>query len=114
MFPKRSKLQWHPRNPIFTMVIHQQSRSVGGVSPQHSSGDQRFKLLDATQNRHFINTAGIGIIEHAQIIAPQKVQPGDVLLLNGDIGRHGIAIMAVRAGLEFETRSPAILLPLLI
>jgi hydrogenase expression/formation protein HypE len=51
----------------------------------------------------FINTAGVGIIEHSQIIAPQSVQPGDVLLLSGDIGRHGIAIMAVREGLEFET-----------
>lgn len=51
----------------------------------------------------FINTTGIGIIEHEQDILPQSVQKGDVLLLNGDIGRHGIAIMAVREGLEFET-----------
>ncbi len=51
----------------------------------------------------FINTAGVGIIEHDQRIAPQSVRPGDVLIVNGDIGRHGIAIMAVREGLEFET-----------
>jgi len=51
----------------------------------------------------FINTAGIGIIEHPQIIGPHSVQPGDVLLLNGDIGRHGIAVMAAREGLTFET-----------
>jgi hydrogenase expression/formation protein HypE len=51
----------------------------------------------------FINTAGIGVIEHSQTIAPQSIQPGDVLLLNGDLGQHGIAIMAVREGLEFET-----------
>jgi hydrogenase expression/formation protein HypE len=51
----------------------------------------------------FINTTGIGIIEHEQVILPQSVQEGDLLLLNGDIGRHGIAIMAVREGLEFET-----------
>ncbi|MUG98580.1 hydrogenase expression/formation protein HypE [Scytonema sp. UIC 10036] len=51
----------------------------------------------------FINTTGIGIIEHQQKILPQSVQKGDVLLLNGDIGRHGIAIMALREGLEFET-----------
>lgn len=51
----------------------------------------------------FINTAGVGVIEHSLTISPQSVQPGDVLLLNGDIGRHGIAIMAVREGLEFET-----------
>lgn len=51
----------------------------------------------------FINTAGVGIIEHERAIAPQSVQLGDVLLLNGDLGRHGIAIMAHREGLAFET-----------
>ncbi|MEA5535774.1 hydrogenase expression/formation protein HypE [Crocosphaera sp. XPORK-15E] len=51
----------------------------------------------------FINTAGVGIVEHNQTIAPQSVQPGDLVLLSGDLGRHGIAIMAVREGLEFET-----------
>jgi hydrogenase expression/formation protein HypE len=51
----------------------------------------------------FINTTGIGIIEHSQAIAPQTIQPGDLILLNGDLARHGIAIMAVREGLEFET-----------
>lgn len=51
----------------------------------------------------FINTTGVGIIEHHLAIAPQSVKPGDLLLLNGDLARHGIAIMAVREGLEFET-----------
>ena len=52
----------------------------------------------------FINTTGIGIIEHDRIIAPQSVRPGDAVLINGDLGRHGMAIMAVREGLEFESR----------
>jgi hydrogenase expression/formation protein HypE len=51
----------------------------------------------------YINTAGVGRIEHSQIIAPTAIRPGDAVLLNGDIGRHGMAIMAVREGLEFET-----------
>ncbi|MEC4814508.1 MAG: hydrogenase expression/formation protein HypE [Scytonema sp. PMC 1069.18] len=51
----------------------------------------------------FINTSGVGLVEHNWAIAPTSVQPGDVILLNGDIGRHGIAIMAMREGLEFET-----------
>ncbi|TVQ42938.1 MAG: hydrogenase expression/formation protein HypE [Gloeocapsa sp. DLM2.Bin57] len=51
----------------------------------------------------FINTAGIGIIEHQQTIAPSSVNVGDLVLLSGDIGRHGIAIMALREGLTFET-----------
>src|SRR5512136_1337451 len=51
----------------------------------------------------FINTAGVGVVEHPLHIAPQSVQPGDAVLVSGDIGRHGMAIMAVREGLSFES-----------
>jgi len=51
----------------------------------------------------YINTSGIGIIEHGLSIVPTKIRAGDVILINGDIGRHGIAIMATRENLEFET-----------
>jgi len=50
----------------------------------------------------FINTAGIGVREHAATIGPGQVRPGDAVLLSGDVGRHGMAIMSVREGLEFE------------
>lgn len=51
----------------------------------------------------FVNTAGVGVIEHSQVIGPRQVQPGDAVLLSGDVGRHGMAILSVREGLEFET-----------
>lgn len=51
----------------------------------------------------FINTAGVGVMEHDIAISPARVVPGDVVLLSGDIGRHGVAIMAVREGLEFDS-----------
>ena len=51
----------------------------------------------------YLNTSGLGVMEHSLRIAPQNVQPGDAVILSGDLGRHGMAIMAVRAGLEFET-----------
>ena len=51
----------------------------------------------------FVNTAGIGVIEHDLIIGPASVRPGDAILLSGDVGRHGVAVMAVREGLQFET-----------
>lgn len=51
----------------------------------------------------FINTAGVGRIEHGLRICPQSVRPGDAVLLSGDVGRHGIAVLAAREGLEFET-----------
>ncbi len=51
----------------------------------------------------FINTTGIGVIESSLTIAPQSVRPGDVVLVSGDLGRHGMAIMAVREGLQFDS-----------
>ena len=51
----------------------------------------------------FISTAGVGTLPHALAIAPARVQPGDVILVSGDLGRHGMAIMSVREGLEFES-----------
>lgn len=51
----------------------------------------------------FLNTTGIGLLEPELNIAPQKVQPGDTVLVSGDLGRHGMAIMAAREGLQFES-----------
>jgi hydrogenase expression/formation protein HypE len=51
----------------------------------------------------FVNTAGIGVVEHSLRVEPSSVLAGDAVILSGDIGRHGMAIMAVREGLEFES-----------
>ncbi len=51
----------------------------------------------------YINTAGIGVVEHSLTISPKSIRPGDAILVNGDVGRHGMAIMAVREGLAFES-----------
>ncbi len=51
----------------------------------------------------FINTAGLGVVRHGLRIQPGSVQEGDAIIVSGDLGRHGIAVMAVREGLEFET-----------
>ncbi len=59
----------------------------------------------------FINTAGIGIIEHDLSISPQNVQPNDAIIISGDVGRHGIAIMAEREGLAFESTIESDLAP---
>jgi hydrogenase expression/formation protein HypE len=51
----------------------------------------------------FINTTGIGTVDALVSIDPKNVRPGDVVILSGPIALHGIAIMSVREGLEFET-----------
>lgn len=50
----------------------------------------------------FINTAGIGLVEAAQPVGPQAVRPGDAVIVSGDLGAHGIAVLSVREGLEFD------------
>src|SRR5207302_3355573 len=53
----------------------------------------------------FVNSSGIGVIESNvnMRIGPASVQPGDAVIVSGDLGRDGIAILSVREGLEFES-----------
>jgi hydrogenase expression/formation protein HypE len=51
----------------------------------------------------YINTAGIGYVSKTINIHPRRILPGDCVILSGDLGRHGIAIMAEREGLTFNT-----------
>ncbi len=48
-----------------------------------------------------IYTAGVGAVPHDLEISPASVRPGDVVLLSGDLGRHGMTIMGLRSGLSF-------------
>jgi hydrogenase expression/formation protein HypE len=90
-----------PMDTLWKIVSSmQQAAERAGV--QIITGDT--KVVDKGKGDGlFINTAGIGIVEHSLKIAPQSVQPGDAILVSGDLGRHGMAIMAVREGLEFES-----------
>jgi hydrogenase expression/formation protein HypE len=51
----------------------------------------------------YINTAGIGIIPENCDISPTNAKPGDIVLISGTVGDHGIAVMSVREGLTFQT-----------
>jgi hydrogenase expression/formation protein HypE len=51
----------------------------------------------------FINTTGIGVVPPGVRLGPSLAQPGDKVILSGPIGNHGMAIMSVREGLDFET-----------
>jgi hydrogenase expression/formation protein HypE len=51
----------------------------------------------------YVNTAGIGVVPAGVDIRPQRARPGDVVIVSGAIGVHGVAILSVREGLEFGT-----------
>jgi hydrogenase expression/formation protein HypE len=77
-----------------------QAADLAGVSIV--TGDT--KVVDRGKcDEIFINTAGVGEIDKGRRIFPSRIEDGDVVLLSGDVGRHGIAVMAVREGLKFET-----------
>lgn len=90
--------------PLETLwrVVQSIRQAAGEAKVEIVTGDT--KVVDRGKGDGiFINTSGIGVLEHELTIAPQNVRTGDVILLNGDLARHGMAIMAVREGLEFES-----------
>jgi len=60
----------------------------------------------------FINTSAIGVVEHGLTIGPQAVRPGDAVLVSGDLGRHGLAVLTARQELGFRCSLESDLAPL--
>jgi hydrogenase expression/formation protein HypE len=62
------------------------------------------KVVDAASGDGvFVNTTGIGVIPDGVDVRPDRARPGDVVIVSGDIGVHGVAVMSCREGLEFGT-----------
>lgn len=82
-------------------VVRSMKRAAEEAGVQLVTGDT--KVVDRGKGDGiFVNTAGVGVVGHGLGVSPGAVRPGDVILLSGDIGRHGVALMAAREGLEFE------------
>lgn len=83
-------------------IVNSMKRAADAAGVNLVTGDT--KVVDRGKGDGiFINTAGVGVVDHEMIIGPRQVRTGDAIILSGDIGRHGIAIMAAREGLEFES-----------
>lgn len=62
------------------------------------------KVVDSGHgDKVFINTAGIGVVPNGVDIRPSRAEVGDIVIVSGDIGVHGVAVMSCREGLEFGT-----------
>jgi hydrogenase expression/formation protein HypE len=57
----------------------------------------------ATPDGLFINTAGIGSLDPAVGLEPERMEVGDAILINGPIAEHGLSVMSVRSGIEFDS-----------
>jgi hydrogenase expression/formation protein HypE len=77
-------------------------RAADAADVQLVTGDT--KVVDRGKGDGvFITTAGVGAIEHEHVVDPTMVRTDDAIIVSGDVGRHGIAILAARDGLGFDT-----------
>ena len=87
----------------FWRVIQSMHAAADAAGVQLITGDT--KVVDRGKaDKIFINTSGIGLIPEGVDIHPARAKAGDKIIISGAIAVHGIAIMSVREGLEFETQ----------
>ncbi len=77
------------------------ARAAAAAGTRIVTGDTKVVNRGAA-DKIFINTTGIGVVPPGVRLGADQARPGDVVLLSGPIGLHGVAIMSVREGLEFE------------
>jgi hydrogenase expression/formation protein HypE len=83
-------------------VVQSMQQAAHAVGVPVVTGDT--KVVDRDKgDGMFITTTGLGIIPPGVSVSPRYAHPGDVVLISGSIAVHGMAIMSVREGLEFET-----------
>ncbi len=86
----------------FWRIVQSMRDAAAAASVTLVTGDT--KVVDRGKaDRIFINTAGLGLVPEGVDIHPGRAQAGDKIIVSGAIAVHGIAIMSVREGLEFET-----------
>ncbi len=87
-------------------VLHRIARSMAMAAQRAgaviSTGDT--KVVERGHGDGvYITTSGVGRCEHDRDIHPRSIREGDVLVVSGDVGRHGIAVMSARENLSFES-----------
>jgi hydrogenase expression/formation protein HypE len=88
--------------PLLAEVVARMAAAARAAGVRIVTGDTKV-VERGSADQLFINTAGIGVIPDAVDLGPQRIQPGDQVLVSGTIGDHGLAIMSVREGLEFDS-----------
>ncbi len=92
-------------------IIHSIKKAVDEAGVRIVTGDT--KVVDqGSADRLFINTAGVGIVPEGVDISAANARPGDRVIISGNIGDHGIAVLSQREGLKFHTPVPSDCAPL--
>lgn len=85
---------------VLRQVVNSMAKAAQAAGVSIVTGDT--KVVDRGKGDGiFINTAGVGLVPSGIRIAPTLTQPGDAILVSGDLGSHGVAVLSVREGLMF-------------
>ncbi|MFH1868199.1 MAG: hydrogenase expression/formation protein HypE [Candidatus Omnitrophota bacterium] len=87
---------------ILNRIIHSIKQAADTAKVSIVTGDVKVVERGAADNL-YINTAGIGLIDHANVHIGSKARPNDVIIINGPIAEHGIAVLNAREGLGFKS-----------
>jgi hydrogenase expression/formation protein HypE len=87
---------------VLRRVVESLQKAAGSAGVQVVTGDTKV-VEKGSGDGLFINTTGIGLVPDGIEMSANRARPGDKVLLSGSIGDHGIAILAQREGLEFES-----------
>ncbi|HBE17125.1 MAG TPA: hydrogenase expression/formation protein HypE [Cyanobacteria bacterium UBA11149] len=87
---------------ILRQVIQSMKTAAESAGIEIITGDTKV-VNRGCADKLFINTAGIGVIPQGISISAHNIQPGDIIIINGEIGNHGTAILIARGELALET-----------
>lgn len=84
---------------VFRRIIQSVAQAAGHCGVKIVTGD--IKVVEKGQaDGIYINTSGVGSVMEESRICPAAVKPGDLVLVSGDLGAHGAAILAEREGIN--------------
>jgi hydrogenase expression/formation protein HypE len=87
---------------VLRRIVQSLQQAAASAGVQVITGDTKV-VEKGKGDGVFINTTGIGVVPEGIDMSSDRARPGDQVLLSGSIGEHGIAILAQREGLEFES-----------
>jgi len=86
---------------VLERVVHSMAEAARAAGVSIVTGDT--KVVDRGKGDGiFINTSGVGLVPTGVRMLPTLIQPGDAILVSGDLGSHGVAVLSVREGLTFD------------
>jgi len=83
-------------------VVASLQRAAAAAGVEVVTGDTKV-VEKGSGDGLFINTTGLGLVPEGVSLSADQARPGDAILLSGSLGDHGIAILAQREGLDFES-----------